>query len=492
MTLCGSKSQIIELSVPRIKIKGQADYSISRRFQEDHVTPLSDFSEIFDQDTKRPDEKSSTESNTIDDLIDATNSMNDSNGSTNSSDIDTTTGISTAASETELSTDFKEHQYATRSRKPLRNINKKNYESNNKYEQISDSINEVYTGKLHDSNAHNWKLLPDNKKRGANNRLQYNYQYHSGEGDSWQADDYNDELQINTIGSNNSKGNGGPYSGYKNWAGLHSDFQYGGNSDHNFLWDRAYSKSINRESDSYYRRVDDLHVSSSKIHGGSDISNYNIRGSYFGEHSSNYHEYIGENAYINYMRKSMAEHSGRTSSGGQSWAGDEHKWNNKRSRITFNRKNDNYNKRHYNKRKWSNNNKRLTLNSNPKKNYNKRNKISISSKNNNNKRGLHKWNDNKKRVLVKNNKSNNNGKSSRIGNTSELDKEKQKKKLSLFSINSFHTNNNINNNNNAEGAVNFNDVNNDKTLSNNIKSGQNNCFFIVCLGLYVNDVKFKN
>lgn len=109
VTLCGSISQLIEMSVPNTKIKRQANYYVSQRFLPDDVNPSNDFSENFDQDTEGPNVKP------VNDSIDA----NDSIDSNNSSDIDDTTGTSTVSSETKLvlPTDLKKP--ITRSRKPL-------------------------------------------------------------------------------------------------------------------------------------------------------------------------------------------------------------------------------------------------------------------------------------------------------------------------------------------------------------------------------------
>lgn len=90
-------------------------------------------------------------------------------------------------------------------------------------------------------------------------------------------------------------------------------------------------------------------------------------------------------------------------------------------------------------------------------------------------------NDNNKVFL--NNSTNDKGVSRSINNKR---KRQQRKKLALVSFNKVLTNNNINNNNNAVGAYNYNSV--DGGLMNNgVRPGQHNCFFVVCLGLYVND-----
>lgn len=65
-------------------------------------------------------------------------------------------------------------------------------------------------------------------------------------------------------------------------------------------------------------------------------------------------------------------------------------------------------------------------------------------------------------------------------------KRKKKTKLSLVSFNKVLTNNNINNNNNAAGAYNYNSLDS-AGMASGIKSGQPNCWFVVCVSLYVND-----
>lgn len=101
-------------------------------------------------------------------------------------------------------------------------------------------------------------------------------------------------------------------------------------------------------------------------------------------------------------------------------------------------------------------------------------------------RKVHTWNVNRNRVIINNSKDR--GAFRSTFNTKR--RQRMKKPLSLISFNQVRNNNNINNNNNAAGSVNYNPIDNGIDSSAK-KSAQNNCWFVVCLGLYVNDAVFN-
>lgn len=94
----------------------------------------------------------------------------------------------------------------------------------------------------------------------------------------------------------------------------------------------------------------------------------------------------------------------------------------------------------------------------------------------------HKWNVNHNGVIINNNK----GKGIPGSIFNKKRSQRMRKPLSLISFNQVRNNNNINNNNNAAGSVNYNPIDNGLD-SSDIRSAHHNCWFVVCLGLYVND-----
>lgn len=445
--------------------------------QQDHLTPSNDFIEILNQGTEGANEKSTEESYTADDLIDLTGSTDDSKYSTDFSIIDTTTGIPTTSSETDLSTDFQEQQHIARSGKPLRNTNKEDFcEDHNSKSSVST----------------NGKFLLMNKKRGAK-KHQLFYKYHHLHGGGWQGNNFfnNDDLHGNGLESdyNKNAGLGEINSGFEHSGDTYipidsSGVEGGVHSEPNF-WDESQSgdagvdelydsSKTNAESATHIDNEafwnsegsdthHDWEGSSSDYKTGSEPQFESFeQGSNYRPHFS--HEYIDTDAHTDYMDKTPAEtYNGGKWRGGQSDS-DLNRWNHKKSGgsiINNNNNNNNYIGHGHNGR------------------------VIINNNNNNNNYNGHGG------VIINNNNNNNNVISSRFRNPSNPAKRRRKKKkLSLISFNSIHTNNNINNNNNAEGAVNFNDVNNSHKGNNAIKGGQNNCWFVVCLGLYVNDAKF--
>lgn len=497
VTLGRSMSQLINLSVPKITIKRQANYFALQSFQQDHETPSKAFTDIFDQNSERPDGKSTEHSDTTDDKHDTTNSREHSNKSSDTTDTDTTTDISKASSGTELSTDFTEHQHVARSRKPLRNSNKNGFcDYDNQYElNLIDSTNGDYVTKLHGGNANNFidkKLL-------------------QGSG----IDSYF------TKGMSYSNFLPGPDSSSIDWRGSHSYSQHGGDS-----------KPINWEGSHSGNAGGEMYASNFNSHDGSyNYNDYNLNGgeesysnhdwdysntdSNSGHHSSNYHQHFGENAHDDYTKKNtMGTHNEGTwntfhdpnSPTGQYWEEDVHKRHRKKHRHLFNYNNNNndggfsyfhnnHNNNdggsgHFRHNNYNNNNGKFSRIIHSNFNYNNGRSSEILSNYNNGRSS---------RIS-----NSNNGRSSKITDMNEFEDKKKKnslpnklankkKKLSLISFNSINTNNNINNNNNADGAVNYNNINNGKTgqkLTTPV-NGQSNCWFVVCLGLYVNEPKLS-
>lgn len=101
-------------------------------------------------------------------------------------------------------------------------------------------------------------------------------------------------------------------------------------------------------------------------------------------------------------------------------------------------------------------------------------------------RDVQKWNANHNRITIENINKNRG-----IYRTNFNSKRSKKKKLSLISFNEIRTNNNINNNNNAPGSHNFNTIDGKSIGINGMNSGKNGCWFVVCVGLYVNDAMFN-
>ncbi|XP_026324626.1 putative uncharacterized protein DDB_G0279653 [Hyposmocoma kahamanoa] len=101
-------------------------------------------------------------------------------------------------------------------------------------------------------------------------------------------------------------------------------------------------------------------------------------------------------------------------------------------------------------------------------------------------RDVQKWNINHNRVTIQN-INNNRGISRSIVNKKKSNKKR--KPLSLISFNQIRTNNNINNNNNAPGSHNYNAVEG-VGVANSMKNDKSSCWFVVCVGLYVNDAIF--
>lgn len=499
-----------------MKIKKQADYYVLRKFQDLVTSSIN-----FDRGVDTPDEKFTEMSNTIDDLIDKTDSTNILEDSTDSLDVDTTTGESTT-SKSDLSTHQRNH--VARSGKPLRYRNKEDCE----HEQTDIYNDYDYPYKLQGGNANNGKLVPDYKERGA--KKLFNNYHHKG-GNNLQENIFldNDFINENEPETYYTKGSG-PFMNSKNFKSSfkslgvsHSNIPSVGNTHANALgiWDGAHSKLMSSEKSHSGNAsiLEGIYGTGSKTHNENDDSFNSGPGSHthlnweapnsnfnsgleppppdmelpksdsnFREYSSNHNDYIGDNVHNDYTKHATAEihdnvhddymkqvtaelQSRGISSGGLPFKGDTHKRNNKNNRIIINNNNNN-----------NNNGGGRGINNN--NNNNNGFSSGINNNNNNNNNG-------RSRKIIPGSRYD--GRSNNIIDNKEVD-EKKKKKLSLISFNSVHTNNNINNNNNAAGAVNVNDINKGNIGNKDIvqkNSGQNNCWYVVCVGLYVNDAKFS-
>lgn len=427
VSLGGSISQIIKRSVPKIKIKRQIDNNVPRRYRRDHLISLNDFVDVFDKDTEGANEKSMDEFDTTDDLIDATVSTEKSLDLTDSSDIDTTTH--TFEAKLHLETNFEEYDPVTKRRKSLRR-NFKNPSFDWKA-LLGGNLNGV------DSLQSNDSLEEDDSHSNGPNLFSESGSHHSPDfGLKDKSGKFYKKIQSNDL----IYGSGGNLYDPNKWAGSHFgskswekslkhfDSQNGGESHTNSYgkWDGARSEQANSGDDVIY-------------YTGSETR----RGS-----RSDFDDIIKDRG-LHTHHKWKVSHSDAKNERTSHSEPTQGKLNLKEP-TSCHDNNTGGNTPEYDKQ-----------------NFRKTNLAGTHSGRQSTGSGINKYvqdNNNDTRVHIK-----------------------KKQKLSLITFEKVTTHNNINNNNNANGAVNYNDITNG---GGNMKTEQNNCFFVLCVGLYLNPSKF--
>lgn len=311
--------------MPKFKTKRHAEYYESRRLQQDHLTPSTNYGDIFDQDTEGPDEKSTELPDTTENSIDVTDSMEDLIDSNDSLDIVTTTEPTTTTSDTKLNLppDFQEHKSIARSRKHLRHGYIEDFPAfdNNMGNLQSESKNWYHGDVLNGGNSNDRDILTDWRhihapKHGSHSYHETNsnlHHHHSDIGDNWQANDssygdksydewsnlhskgvphhHNDVGLEDEIGKLHKKihfgeqshGIGGKYGYYsKEWTGHPSSKSWGGSAlnskqggeshaDSYGKWNGVHLEPTNWEGSHPGGTVGDtLYVSGSDVLGGSN------------------------------------------------------------------------------------------------------------------------------------------------------------------------------------------------------------------------------
>lgn len=211
--------RLIEVSVPKIKVRRQIDYYVSRKFQQDHLTPPNNTGEILEQDRLIPSnntgeisgqdedqDKMTTEISVTEDSTDATDSANDSDDSTNSSVVDSVTEPLTITSETEFNVamNLQKHKPIGRVRTGLRHSIMEDFPTlyNNKDTSEYDTKNWYYEGGLNGVNSNYRDIMADwsykhspkheshsNHESHFNSEAHSNHQHHFEKGDSWMPND---------------------------------------------------------------------------------------------------------------------------------------------------------------------------------------------------------------------------------------------------------------------------------------------------------------